>query len=150
MINQDFKIRLHQHCLDLLNVKIQDVKAAIQSQKEGVNSSSSAGDKHNTEQAMQHLEEEKKQQQLSVALQNKQVFSQINPSNICDKIQLGALVKSNQGLFYFSVPLGKIVFENQEVMLVSLASPLSKILSPLKVNESVCFNNQLWVLKEIK
>lgn len=150
MMNQEFKTRLHQFCLALLDDKIKEITLSIQSQKEGSNSTSSAGDKHNTEQAMQHLEEEKKQQQLAVVLQNKKVFAQINPNQVCQKVQLGALAQTNQGIFYFSVPLGKIVFEEQEIMLISLASPLSKILSPLKVNESVCFNNQLWALSDVK
>ena len=149
MLSIEYKIRLHQHCNLLLNNIIHEIDISIKSQKEGMNSNSSAGDKHNTEQAMQHLEEEKKQQQLFVAIQNKKVFSQINPNQICQKIQLGALVNSNQGLFYFSVPLGKINFENQEIMLISLASPICKILMPLKIKESVSFNDMLWTLEGI-
>ena len=59
MLNTNYKSQLHQHCITLLEDEIQELKIAISGQKEGAEGSSSAGDKHNTEGAMQHLELEK-------------------------------------------------------------------------------------------
>lgn len=140
---------IHDHCLTLVQQKIRELQKAIASQKDGLEGSSSAGDKHNTEGAMHHLEEEKKQQQLQIALQNQKLLAQINPSKICTQVELGAYVKTNKGHFYFSAPLGKIQLQNTDIMVLSLASPLGRILSKMKPDESVCFNQELWVINGI-
>lgn len=145
----NFKIRLHHHCLAVAKDKIKEIQLAIIGQKEGASANSSAGDKHNTELAMQHLEEEKKHQLLAVAIQNEKLLKQINSNKICEKVQLGALVSTNHGLFYFSAPVGKIIFEKKEVMLVSLASPLGKTLTNLSVKDITVFNGKNWILDDV-
>lgn len=143
------KAALHEHCQAHIQLKIADLRKEIAAQKEGLEGSSSAGDKHNTEGAMHHLEEEKKMHQLDNFLQQAKILSQINPSKKCNKVELGALVITNKGTFYFAAPMGKIIFEKHEIMVLSLASPLGRILSKMSKDESVCFNNDLWVIQEV-
>lgn len=150
MATLSFKCTLYQHCIDLLKQEISDIQTAISGQQEGSEGSSSAGDKHNTEQAMQHLELEKKHQQLSIKLQSLKVLQQIDPNHICESIKLGAFVKTNRGNFYFAGPIGKIVLKGTEVMVLSVGSPLGRILSKMKKKESVCFNKELWEVEEIE
>jgi hypothetical protein len=47
-------------------------------------------------------------------------------SDPSEKVQNGALVKTNKGLFYISASMGEIIFENQKIMTVSAESPLVK------------------------
>ena len=70
MLDSSFKSLLHQHCIELVQQDVLKLQNAISGQKEGSEGSSSAGDKHNTEQAMQHLELEKKHSQLAVKIQS--------------------------------------------------------------------------------
>lgn len=149
MLSSKFKVQFHQHCINLLQEQIQEIQKGITGQKDGSEGSSSAGDKHNTEQAMQHLELEKKHHQLDVKVQNLNILQQINPENQCDTVALGAYVQTNKGNFYFGGPLGKIKFQDTDTMVLSLASPLGRILSKMKKGESVCFNSDLWVIDAI-
>ena len=150
MATNRFKNSLHQYCIDLLKQEISDIQDAISSQKDGSEGSSSAGDKHNTEQAMQHLELEKKHRQLSVKLQSLKVLQQINPDVSCKEVQLGAYVTTNKGNFYFAGPIGKIQFNKTDVMVLSVGWPLGRILSKMKAKESVSFNKELWAVQEIE
>lgn len=145
-----FKAQLHAHCIELLEVKIKEVKHALRTQKEGSKESSSAGDKHNTEQAMLHLEEEKKLQQLHFLEENLKNLKKLSGEEKKQKVEAGALVVTNKGAFYFAAPLGKVTFQEKEVMILSLAAPLGRILSKMKVGESVCFNSEMWVIQEVK
>lgn len=150
MSNTNFKSHLHQYCISLLQAEISEIQTAISGQKEGAEGSSSAGDKHNTEGAMQHLELEKKHTQLGIKQQNLLLLHKINPEVKCAAVSIGAYVKTNKGIFYFAAPMGKINFENTDIMVLSLASPLGRILSKMKLNESVCFNKELWVIDGIE
>lgn len=63
----NFKKEFYDFCLQEVQNQITHIQTAIKNQREGSEGKSSAGDKHNTEQAMQHLELEKKQQHLALS-----------------------------------------------------------------------------------
>ena len=140
---------LHQHCVELLRNQVLELRSSLSGASDGFEGSSSAGDKHNTEAAMLHLEQEKKAQRLSYAIKNLALLEQLNPEQKLELICPGALAKTNKGLFYFAGPIGKVLVDQQEIMVLSVASPIGRVLSKMKVGESVCFNNDLWVIEEV-
>lgn len=149
MLDSSFKSLLHQHCIELVQQDVLKLQNAISGQKEGSEGSSSAGDKHNTEQAMQHLELEKKHSQLAVKIQSLKLLQQINPEQKCQEVQLGACISTNKGTFYFAAPLGKISVDEQDIMVLSLGSPLGRILSKMKKKETTTFNGEQWTIEEL-
>jgi len=149
MINQKFKEQIHAHVVDIVDMQVSEITAGINSQKEGSQGSSSAGDKHNTEGAMQHLELEKKHISLATALQNQQTLQKINLKRSFNSVNSGALINTNKGLFYFSVALGKEKVANKDIMVISLGSPIGQILKGLKKGESLTFNEQAWNILEV-
>lgn len=149
MPNLKFKVQLHEHITALINKQHDSTMSAIEQQKEGSQGSSSAGDKHNTEGAMQHLELEKKHIQLATIIQNQQTLQKINLKKAFKAINTGALVKSNKGLLYFSIAHGKIKFLQQDIMVISIASPIGQMLKGLKKGQNLNFNEQSWEIFEI-
>lgn len=139
-----FKLSIHSHCEEKIAKDIKSLTDAIANQSEGSQATSSAGDKHNTEQAMQHLELEKKHIQLATLLEMQQTLSKIRPDKIQKKVDLGSLVETNKGWFYFSIAIGKFTSENKEIMALSLASPIGQVLKKLKAGESKSFNGNTW------
>ena len=99
---------------------------------------------------MLHLEQEKKAAQLEYAVKNLAFLNQIDPLKKCDQIGPGALVQTNKGWFYFAGPIGKMTIDNETVMVLSVGSPIGRVLSKMKVGESVCFNKELWVVEGIE
>ncbi|MDW9380476.1 hypothetical protein [Chryseobacterium sp. JV558] len=100
---------------------------------------SSMGDKYETGREMIQQEINNLQRQLNEVLSQQAVLQKIT-SEPSEKVQNGALVKTNKGLFYISASMGEIVFENQKIMTVSAESPLVKVMYGKKKGESFTVN----------
>ncbi|WP_160136582.1 hypothetical protein [Chryseobacterium sp. c4a] len=101
---------------------------------------SSMGDKYETGREMLQQEINNLQRQLNEVLNQQAVLQKIN-ADPSEKVQNGALVKTNKGLFYVSASMGEILFENQKIMTVSSKSPLVKAMFGKKMGETFTINN---------
>lgn len=147
----EVKIQLHQQCILLVNKKISELESLLQDAQESANNEtkSSAGDKHETARAMAQLETEKLSAQLNDALKLKDLLHQINPEKTSDKVELGSLVKTNNGIFYIAVSLGKLSIKGNEVFVISPIAPIGKLLLTKKEKESFSFNGVKYFLEQI-
>lgn len=109
-------------------------------------SKSTAGDKHETGRAMVHLEQEKLSQQLTTLNELKETLSKINPEEKHQKIQFGSFVKTNKGLFFFSIGLGRIHVEDEAIFCLSITTPLGKALVGKKEGDLSQFNGKIEIL----
>lgn len=140
----NFKISLHQACLQRVD---QTIALAIQAMEDVQNSAnqetkSSAGDKYETGRAMMQLEKEKYAQQLAQAQDLRQQLEQLNPQQQHSQIQLGTLLRTNEGIYYLSVSLGKLIHEDQTAFVLSAASPLGQVLLGKKAREKITFQGR--------
>jgi len=109
---------------------------------------SSMGDKYETGREMLQQEINNVQRQLNEAL-NQQNFLQKLNTVTCSKVQNGALVKTDKGLFYISASVGEIVFENKKIMTISSESPLAKAMFGKKTADHFTMNNLTQTIEEI-
>ena len=116
----------------------------------GNESKSSAGDKHETSRAMMNLEQEKLGRQLQELLMMKDKLEKINFENPSDRIQIGSLIDTNKGQFLLSVGMGKILFQQQNILLLSLQSPLGVMLLGKKVGDIVKMNAVQYTIENIE
>ena len=135
------KLQIHQAALNLLNKKIDKLKASVQDLQQAASedTKSSAGDKFETSREMMKLEIEKNNIQLRQLNSMKQLLAKCKPDQLSEEIRLGALVRSNEGLYYFAVPLGKVEAGGEACFVLSLASPIGKALLGKKAGESIAF-----------
>lgn len=150
-MTNSLKNKIHQHCINIINKQIAKVKLALNNAQEGANNEtkSSAGDKHETGRAMAQLETEKLSTQLN---KNEQLLTQlfkIDTSAQLQKIGVGSLVKTNNGLFYIAIGLGKINIEEESVFVISTQSPIGKLLLNKKEKVSFSFNNVFYSIEKI-
>jgi transcription elongation GreA/GreB family factor len=120
--------------------KIQNLENLIAETRASSNDTkSSMGDKYETGREMLQQEINNLQRQLNEVLNQQSLIQKINaePSS---KVQNGALVKTNKGLFYIAASLGEIVFENQKIMTVSIESPLVKAMAGLSKGQNFSIN----------
>lgn len=101
---------------------------------------SSMGDKYETGREMLQQEINNLQRQLNEVLNQQGILQKIT-SDPSDKVQNGALVKTNKGLFYVSASMGEFLFDNQKIMTVSAESPLVKAMFGKKMGERFTINN---------
>lgn len=109
---------------------------------------SSMGDKYETGREMLQQEINNVQRQLNETL-NQQSFLQKLSAETCSKVQNGALVKTDKGLFYISASLGEITFENQKIMTISSESPLAKEMFGKKESETFIMNKVSQTIEKI-
>ncbi|MFM7472923.1 MAG: 3-oxoacyl-ACP synthase, partial [Crocinitomicaceae bacterium] len=91
----------------------QELKALSESL--GNSAKSSAGDKHETDTAMNQLEQEQLMRQLLALQSQQQLVHQLNPETKHARITTGSLVKTSKALFFISVGIGKIHFQELDV-----------------------------------
>jgi transcription elongation GreA/GreB family factor len=147
----DQKIKLHRKCLEIAEQKVNELSIIIQETQDAANNEtkSSAGDKHETGRAMAQLETEKLSKQLSEALKIEQTLTQTNPNTEHQKVGLGSLITTNNGIFYLSVSLGKLTLNELTYFIISPASPIGKLLTGLTINASFSFNGKRYQINKI-
>ncbi|RMZ60202.1 hypothetical protein D1632_07370 [Chryseobacterium nematophagum] len=121
--------------------KIRNFERLIEETRDSNNDTkSSMGDKYETGREMLQQEINNLQRQLNEALQQQNLIKKMNSTHSL-KVSNGALVKTNKGIFYISVSMGEIIYDNQKIMTISADSPLAKVMMGLKVDQQFTINS---------
>lgn len=110
---------------------------------------SSVGDKYETGRTMMQIEEEKTKAQLMQLNQQKNELALVKRAAVSNIIDLGSLVKTNKGIYFISVGLGKVNVENTLYYCISNDSPISKILKGKRVGDEVMFNGSTIMIQNL-
>ncbi|MDQ1161169.1 hypothetical protein QE422_001537 [Chryseobacterium sp. SORGH_AS 447] len=129
--------------------KIQKFESLIEETRVSNNDTkSSMGDKYETGREMLQQEINNLQRQLNECLQQQLLVQKITGDAV-SKVQQGALVKTNKGLFYISASIGEITVENQKVMTVSTESSLVKAMAGLTQGQNFFVNTVSQTIEQI-
>lgn len=133
---------------DELLRKIQEIQIQFDDlQKSLMNETkSSAGDKHETGRGMVQLEQEKLSKSLLQITQLRNALSKVNPDETHTKVQYGSLVLTSNGYFFFSVGLGKIQVEGEDVFCMTATSPLGQKLLGKSKGDQIQLNGTIEIL----
>jgi len=130
--------------------KIQKLEKLIEETRASNNDTkSSMGDKYETVREMLQQEINNLQRQLNESLNQQSIVQKIS-SDPSSKVQNGALVKTDKGLFYISASAGEIVIDHQKIMTISTESPLAKAMYGLSENQNFSVNNITQKIVEVK
>lgn len=134
-----------------LDERITEVEKQGKSLQEGVagESKSSAGDKHETARAMMNLEQEKLGRQYQELLNMKEVFEKIDFHSRSSAVKLGSLIITNKGKFLLSIGWGKVVIQNEDVLLLSSQSPLGEVLLGKTVGDKIQMNTNQYIIEDV-
>ncbi len=110
--------------MSLIAEKTSVLHRSIRDANEAANedSKSSAGDKFETGREMITQEIAKATQQLATLGEMRRALEKIRPNRQLESVGLGTLAHTSEGWFFFSVSLGNIQVEGQEVYALSMAS----------------------------
>ena len=139
-----FKIALHQACLERIDQRIALANQAMEDIQNSANqeTKSSAGDKYETGRAMMQQEKDKQAIQLAQALELRHQLEHIDPAQSFEEIQAGSLMMTNEGYYYLTVSLGKIILEQKTVYVLSAASPLGQTLLRRRIGDNIQFQQR--------
>jgi len=147
-----YKQKVYNHCIVHLNEKISFLQQTLNDLKNSASNEtkSTAGDKHETALAMLQIEQENTNRQLKELLLQKLVLDKIDPTIRPVAITLGSLIKTNKGIFFLSIPLGKIVVEDITIIVISPKAPLGVKFMSAKPNETVVINGNAYLIEAIE
>lgn len=147
----ELKNKAVEKCFQILEEKIAVAQQSIDDSSASNNSEnkSSAGDKHNTSQAMLHLEQEKNARNYAQLHRQYQFLKTVDFKKAFNSIGVGTLVITPSQIFLLASSLGKIKINDQEIFCISAASPLGQILLGKNVQETVDFRGQSFKILEI-
>ena len=135
------KSNLLQKIKTKLSEKIENFEKLIGETRASSNDTkSSMGDKYETGREMLQQEINNLQVQLNEILKQRDFLKTVLPKPN-DKAEKGAIVKTEKGLFFISVSLGEIKFENEKIICVSPESPLAKAMNGKIKSEVFSINN---------
>jgi transcription elongation GreA/GreB family factor len=145
------KKQLLQACIDHVQARIDTANAAIAQAREAANSEtkSSAGDKYETGRAMMQQEIEKNATQAAEAQKLLRVLTAIDAEKIPAKVQLGSMVKTNVGRYYFAASLGKVSLAGEDYFVISPGSPLGQAFFGKAKGDTVSFMGQSHLIEEL-
>ena len=139
-----------RHISTTISEKITSLQADIADLQKGIaeDSKSSAGDKFETAREMAQQELLKLNTQLNEQQRLKGLVDNqsAEPAN---QVQLGAVIRTNKGLFIIGIPIGNNSFQGNNVIGIGLGAPLGQLLLHKKKGDHVLFNNQQFVIEEI-
>lgn len=150
-MKKEIKKELLDFCHQFVQVKQHNLQAAIADAQNSLGSEtqSTAGDKHDTSRAMMHLELEKKGQQLAEIDKLKRVLNQINPDQWQKKVGLGSVIVTDKGTFFMAINAGKAKLQDEDVTIISLASPLGQQLKQTEINGKITLMGNTYTVLEI-
>jgi hypothetical protein len=145
------KQKVYDHCISLLNIKIEELSSALSTATESANNEtkSTAGDKHETARAMMQLEQEKLSKQLKELYDQRSELEKTGIPKPAPHASKGSLIASDKGFLFLSVGLGKMNVNGETVFAVSPQSPLGKLLIGKKEKDSVEMNGVRYLITSI-
>ena len=137
------KHNIKSELLILLEQKIRDISNGITSLTESrdTDTKSSAGDKHETSRAKIQTEIDQLSKQFDVVQRQKNSLSAIDIHHSHNMADVGSLVKTDKGYFFISIGWGRIQIQDENYFVISIASPIGRLLKDTKKGDSVQFRN---------
>lgn len=146
-----FKENLLNHCkatvrrkIELIAYTMSEINASMENETK-----SSLGDKHETARARMQSELEKLSWQMDELKGQYELLQKFDKERSTDRITHQNLVRTNKGLFFLAIPLGKVELEGKLVFVISSISPLGKKLVGLKVGDEIQMNDVHYKIEEI-
>lgn len=145
------KQAIYQHCLQVIGDQIHllQLKLADLRQSAANETKSSAGDKYETARAMLHIEQENTHRQLAEALAQQTILQNIDITAQPNRIGLGSVITTDQGLLFMSIPLGKQKVDNKNIIVLSPQSPLGAKLMGLAAGQNASINNKVYQIEGV-
>ncbi len=146
-----YKKKLHQHCIAIIQQRIDAAKESMQNAQAAANSEekNSAGDKYETSRAMSHLEKDMHARQLAANQNELAALLAVDCNKIRTSVTTGSIVDCDELLFFIAAGLGKISFNGGTIYLLSPNAPVARSLVHKVAGNKIIFNNKEIIIKDV-
>lgn len=110
---------------------------------------SSAGDKFETSREMMSQARTRIEERMAFIGQQLRTINELKSNKLLDKVEHGALVETNRGIFFFGLSIEKLNFQEQIIFNLSMASPIGQCFSNQSIGDTVSFRGTTYEIKNI-
>ena len=89
------------------------------------------------------------QRELAFVQMEMGVLKSINPEQVNNKVELGAIVVTNKRTFFIAVSVEKIEIEGQEIFGISMRAPIYSAMIDLKKGDQFEFNGISYKIQDV-
>lgn len=145
------KQQLYSLCIEHVQDAIRSIEAAIAEIREAAQNEtkSSMGDKYETAREMLQQDIDMNQKRLANAKADQNILKHINPQQTTDSVELGSLVKTNNGWFYIAVSLGLLTLQHDKYYVISLSSPIGRQLIGTSTGATFTLNGKVYKVETV-
>lgn len=147
-MGHDEKLKLFEACKDILQTRVNNAEHAMKASQEAANGEekSSAGDKYETSRAMGHRDRDMYARQMVEANTELNRIGSVNLET-SKLVKTGSLVCTKTAMYFILTGIGKLTYQQNEVMVLSPLSPLARLFIGKKAGETFVFNqlsHEIW------
>ena len=138
---------MKKRVVDFITLLIKDKTKLLKFELDSINKEknnlkkSSAGDKFEISRALMQTEYDKIHNQLLILKNQLRAIKSISLSDKKKKVGVGSFIKTNKSFYFISIGLGKQIIDNNAINIISLSSPIGKLLNNKKKGDKIVFNN---------
>lgn len=138
-------------CLQRNEDRLNEIVYAIQQAQDAIESDtkSSAGDKYETSREMIQQDLNRYQEQLTQAKKDAIVLQQLD-TDAKPLAGVGSLVVTDRAYYFIAISLGKQQLDGHEIMIISAASPIGKLLVGTGIGHTISFNGAEQTVLELQ
>ena len=146
---------MKKRVVDFITLLIKDKTQLLKFELDSINKEknnlkkSSAGDKFETSRALMQTEYDKIHNQLLILKNQLRAIKSISLSDNKKKVGVGSFIKTNKSFYFISIGLGKQIIDNNDIYVISLSSPIGKLLNNKKKGDKILFNNKVELIENI-
>ena len=138
---------MKKRVVDFITILIKDKTQLLKFELDSINKEknnlkkSSAGDKFETSRVLMQTEYDKIHNQLLIFKNQLRAIKSISITDKKNKAGVGSFIKTNKSFYFISIGLGKQIIDNNAINIISLSSPIGKLLNNKKKGDKIVFNN---------
>ena len=146
---------MKKRVVDFITLLIKDKTKLLKFELDSINKEknnlkkSSVGDKFETSRALMQTEYDKIDNQLLILKNQLRAIKSISLSDNKKKVGVGSFIKTNKSFYFISIGLGKQIIDNNDIYVISLSSPIGKLLNNKKKGDKIVFNNKVELIENI-
>ena len=146
---------MKKRVVDFITILIKDKTQLLKFELDSINKEknnlkkSSAGDKFEISRALMQTEYDKIHNQLLILKNQLRAIKSISLSDKKRKVGVGSFIKTNKSFYFISIGLGKQIIDNNAINIISLSSPIGKLLNNKKKGDKIVFNNKEELIENI-
>ena len=146
---------MKKRVVDFITILIKDKTQLLKFELDSINKEknnlkkSSAGDKFEISRALMQTEYDKIHNQLLILKNQLRAIKSISLSDKKRKVGVGSFIKTSKSFYFISIGLGKQIIDNNAINIISLSSPIGKLLNNKKKGDKIVFNNKEELIENI-